>query len=181
MSRSEVGELLVWVTVGMVVGLPLLLGHLLALKEPKRLSKGLFFLLGALVFFGVVMDTVHNLVVRNFLADVLLQLDLDAISPFAISVAQLLRHQDTPLSSALASAAIILPAMNFPWVTVGEAVQGALRLDLVFTLLEDGGEMIVVSLVAGYCRWVLQARAGDVTLEAYARASRLCDRYLGDR
>jgi hypothetical protein len=157
MSGREVGELLVWATFGLAVGVPLLLGHVLALKEPRRFSQGLFLLLGALVFFSVVMDTIHNLLTRKYLADALLQLDLNTVSHIALVATQLL-HQDAPISGVLASVGVVFPALASLFMTVGTAVQEALRLDLIFTLLEDGGEMIAMSIAAAYCWWVLQKR-----------------------
>lgn len=160
MSGREVGELLVWAAVAVLVGVPLAFAHALAPKEPKRFSTGLFFLVAALVFFGVGVDIFHSFMARKYLADTLLHLDMDGLSAFALALRQLFVHHDVSLPRILSSVAVLVSAMHVPWGIVSEAMQETLRLDVMFTLLEEGGEMLVVSAIAAYCLWTLRARSG---------------------
>ncbi|MDQ3459000.1 MAG: hypothetical protein M3498_06845 [Deinococcota bacterium] len=147
LGSHEVGELLVWAVAGVTMGSLVLLAHLRSSREGRIVSRGLLILFAALVFFGLGVDVLHNILSRKHLADALLQSDADRVTPVVMAAKSLLHGAS--LSTTI-STLTVLPALYAALLTVGEAVQGAMRLDLMFTLVEDGGEMIVVSLIAAY-------------------------------
>lgn len=161
LGYSELGELLGWAVMGAALGTLLLLAYLRASKEGRKLSRGLFVLLGALAFFGVVMDMLHTLAARKYLADALLPQVEATLAPAIPALSSLLQVPELSFPIAALSVATVLPALALSLATFADALQGALRLDLLFTLIEDGGEMVVVSLTAAYCLMVAQSSGHD--------------------
>ncbi len=177
LRAQDVGEVLVWAGVGVLPGALMTRAYRVGSPADRRYSRTLLALFCALVFFGGVVDTLHGTLLSGVLTALLNHEVVGAALPVAVTTAAA-TALSLNLAAPLTALALTPAAYFFVYVlshaaayafsgTYAEVLTGllavgaadglvnivfrALLLDTAFTILEDGGEMVVISFVLSYC------------------------------
>lgn len=155
LRAQDVGELLVWGGVGIVLGGLVVVAYLRASEAERRFSAGLCLLFAVLVFFGASVDMAHSALFGSLLAHALgsngppLQETVLNPSLFAPSTLGLI--------GSVVPLGVVLAALYALLLSQGSTVVHLQGLNVALTLLEDGGELIALSAVLSYCGYAARA------------------------